>query len=411
MQAFRQSPATSRDTPKPRQLSVPQTPLEQTAMVNDEEEEEEEAEADDDGGSPDVPLAVGKDAEVATEIDEEECLEEDDTESVQLSRKRKRTQSGSEFHKSIYGSTSRSCRSSVLSVGGPQNKRAKNHSFMKGQTPATRVFALWKAHNLYYAGTIYSIDKESSTKFIVKFDDQTQDSVDIKKIRRCELKVGDEIIDADTKMRCLVTDVSEWTLRGSCKVEVQDDDKNIIELESSKVTIAARTLLAQWADRVLQINDIIPQAGRKALRGSASPSRASIIRPFSRIGFVITLGPGNTGWEQERDRLINTINEAGGTVINDWSDIFTLEGRHEYANKRWIITENDLEYVPVEDVESVFLLAEIMNRKPKYLIALALGIPCVSIEWLESQSLQVRVFFRTYELWSEQGFAAANGVA
>ena len=66
-------------------------------------------------------------------------------------------------------------------------------------------------------------------------------------------------------------------------------------------------------------------------------------------------------------------------MINDWSDIFTLEGRHEYANKRWIITENDQEYVPVEDVESVFLLAEIMNRKPKYLIALALGIPCVSI--------------------------------
>jgi len=41
------------------------------------------------------------------------------------------------------------------------------------------------------------------------------------------------------------------------------------------------------------------------------------------------------------------------------------------------------------DTDRVFLLSDVASQKPKYLQALALGIPCVSTNWLKSMSIGV----------------------
>ena len=265
---YQKSPSSARSTPRTKPPE-PQTPIEQIGMQVDGEEEE--------GGedSPDVPLAAGKDVEVATEIDGSEVREDDD-EYVQAgpgpSKKRKRVPSTVEQPKSVRATRTATARSSVLSLGAPPQKRAKNYSCSKGLAP-TRVFALWKDDKLYYAGTVIRVDKNCPTKFSVEFDDQYADIVDFKNMRRCELKVDDEVIIAQTKkVRCRVLDASEWVSRGMCQAVVLNDDNDEIELNSSEVAVSAKAILAQWNDRTLELADIVPRIGRHPLCVISPPS-------------------------------------------------------------------------------------------------------------------------------------------
>ena len=77
------------------------------------------------------------------------------------------------------------------------------------------------------------------------------------------------------------------------------------------------------------------------------------------------------------------VKESGGAVISDWADIFSLQGQHSNGGKRWVISKDDVRFTRKDGLERVFLLSDNFNGKPKYLLALALGIPCVSVEWLE----------------------------
>jgi thiamine monophosphate kinase len=41
------------------------------------------------------------------------------------------------------------------------------------------------------------------------------------------------------------------------------------------------------------------------------------------------------------------------------------------------------------DIHQVFLVSDAPNAKPRFLTALALGIPCLSVEWLKALSSSV----------------------
>jgi hypothetical protein len=253
---------------------------------------------------------------------------------------------------------------------------------------------------LYYVGTIDLVESDSS-KYVVLFDDGTKATVDIKNMRRCELRIGDEVCNGTTRSLnlCRVVDVSDWATNGVCTVETVDSGEEA-ELKSHQVIVAPRTLRVQWNDRTLEPAEIVPRSVRHIFSGTPSPSKLSIIGSgsgngsrkgvFSKMGFVVTLAPGNLGWENERQSLVKLIDRNGGSVISEWSDLFTLDGVHEFDGKRWWITQEHLEYIPVENVQKVFLIADECNQKPKYLIALGLGIPCVSTEWLRARVEQVR---------------------
>ena len=61
------------------------------------------------------------------------------------------------------------------------------------------------------------------------------------------------------------------------------------------------------------------------------------------------------------------------------------------ANKRWTMSPKNLDFTGKDGIDRVFLLADSYNEKPKYLLALALGIPCVSLDWIKALSLNVRL--------------------
>jgi hypothetical protein len=108
-------------------------------------------------------------------------------------------------------------------------------------------------------------------------------------------------------------------------------------------------------------------------------------KPFAKTGFVVTLAVRNKHPEKLKDSVMLAIKHNGGTVIDDWSSIFPMEGTHSQSNKRWIASQENFKFKPkpeFEGLERVFLLADDYNQKPKFLVALALGIPCLSNEWI-----------------------------
>jgi len=117
---------------------------------------------------------------------------------------------------------------------------------------------------------------------------------------------------------------------------------------------------------------------------SATSNKGGRGKALNRTGLVVTLSPGNKNWEKIRENVMLAIKNNGGTVIEDWSCIFPMDGIHSNSNKRWVAVADDVQWVPKDGIQRVFLLADDANQKPKFLIALALGIPCLSFDWLHA---------------------------
>jgi hypothetical protein len=117
---------------------------------------------------------------------------------------------------------------------------------------------------------------------------------------------------------------------------------------------------------------------------SASLSKKAL----SKVGIVVTLSVGRDR-EREKDKITRIIRTNGGTVLDDWSDIFSLAGEYSPNKKRWVITSDNIGTELKDDIHQVFLVSDAANAKPRFLTALALGIPCLSVEWLRGLSSSV----------------------
>ncbi|EGN93269.1 hypothetical protein SERLA73DRAFT_189814 [Serpula lacrymans var. lacrymans S7.3] len=258
--------------------------------------------------------------------------------------------------------------------------------------PPTRVFALWKQDGHYYSGTVHSLQSPSSTRYLVKFDDNTEDVVDITRMRRCQLKVGDNVIMVEGGLRGKVTYADGLETEGVVRVEVDNGSKVITsEVETADIRIASRTLASQWKDRMLSAELIVAMVKPKPIKATPSPSKVSIqsttstkseSKVLAKTGLVVTLSATNSNRDADRDTVTSLIKSHGGVVIEEWSNIFLMNGTHSQGNKRWVALKDDIRWNPKYGIERVFLLSDDANQKPKFLIALALGIPCISFDWL-----------------------------
>ena len=286
------------------------------------------------------------------------------------------------------------CRSNKRLRSGNSNSRLITNL-------ATRVFALWKQDSHYYSGVVHS--HAGSSKYLIKFDDGTEDTVDITKMRHSELRVGDDIILVTTHQKAKVKEVP--TDQSTIVVEVDDGEElGTFDVEVSDIRIAARTVSKLWEDRQVSFDTIIPAIAPRSLKSTPSLSKTSLFsaksektgrtRALYKTGFVVTLSVGNDNWEQEKDSVMFAIKNNGGTVVDDWSQIISMQGKHSNANRRWVAYAKDAKWIGLDGLERVFLLADDANQKPKYLIALALGIPCLSFEWLHD--VVNKVHYSTY---------------
>ena len=117
------------------------------------------------------------------------------------------------------------------------------------------------------------------------------------------------------------------------------------------------------------------------LRSTESSATKSTRKVFHRTGFVLTSSPGNS-CEAEKGRLQALIQTNGGLVFEDWCHVFNMDGTVGNNNKRWVLEKKEVRLLRPE-VDKVFLLSDDACHKPKFLLALALGIPCLKHNWLD----------------------------
>ena len=251
---------------------------------------------------------------------------------------------------------------------------------------ATRVFALWKQDGHYYSGTVHSI--EVGDKYTIKFDDGTTATVNIDQIRLCQIHVGDDVLVANRTRGSKVVSVDKL---GDDFVTVDLDD-DIADFEIRDIRIAHKTIVYTWRDRILSPDTIVATVKPTKLRLSPSPSKLSVTsvppirgdrkKVLAKTGLIITLSATNGNWEKDKESVMNGVKNSGGFVIDDLSAVVQMEGKHSMHNNRWVIGKADARWTGGDEIERLFLLADDPNQKPKFLIALALGIPCLSTAWL-----------------------------
>lgn len=347
------------------------------------------------------PPTVAKQEEEEEELTEDEYCMDADAAPIVLkttsSRKRRRI----EDVKPTRVASKASTRSKTSDTSAPSTRAVKSlrpiASTSRALTvqPATRVFALWRQDGHYYSGTVHSL--HAGTRYLIKFDDDTEDQVDITRIRRCELRVGDAVILGHGDLRGTVVDVSRMD-SGTVRVEINDGSDSYCDIQD--IRVAARAILYHWKDRTLTADSIVTIVQPKPLQATPTPSilmsatSARQKKPFTKTGFVVTLTVGNKNPEQMKDDVMLAIKHNGGTVIDDWSNIFCMEGVHSQSNKRWTTSQESFKFKPrpeFEGLERVFLVADDYNQKPKFLVALALGIPCLSYDWMRHDYLNKQI--------------------
>ena len=292
----------------------------------------------------------------------------------------------------------RNVRGSGTPLGSAAKKRKVSSSALAENDAPTRVFALWRQDNHYYSGTVYSVAVNERTKYTINFDDGTTDQADLAKMRLCKLMEGDQVIVPE-RQKAVVVDASRFESSGIVTVEIDNGEElDHVDVEAADIRIASRTLNSAWTNRMLTTDDIHPVVRpNPPLKNSPSPSKMTLGSAASvkaghlhlrKTGLVVTMSPKQDISGKTRDKVLAAIKAAGAVIIDDWTDIFSMDGTFSRDSKRWTAKYEDIKCtVRNKNVEQVFLLSDDHNAKPKYLMALALGIPCLDYNWiLESAS-------------------------
>ncbi|KAI0636978.1 hypothetical protein C8Q77DRAFT_1269626 [Trametes polyzona] len=300
--------------------------------------------------------------------------------------KRKRTVSSSARKNSKGNGGGKTPKVEIETPASRPTKRLKSMSSVRSgkNSEFTRVFALWKQDGHYYSGMVQA--QEASGRYAIKFDDGTAGTVDLKFLRACELRPGDHVLCGDARATVVkappcgtVGHPSDATVT----VDLDEDGEEDVEVQALR--LAPRTVAAQWADRALT-DDMICPFIKSTPKGTPAPSegsaRAGTARKvLGRTGLVISYTPNYKG-EAMHDALVEDVQKHGGIVLENWTALFAMDGAPT-PKKGWLLKAADLKWNGRQDVERAYMIADDYHQKAKFLIALALGIPCLSVEWLK----------------------------
>ncbi|KAI0006117.1 hypothetical protein BJV74DRAFT_761212 [Russula compacta] len=264
-------------------------------------------------------------------------------------------------------------------------KRVKHH-----HPTATRVFALWKQDAAYFSGVVCE-QVGQSDRFKIHFDDGDEDIVDVRNLRRLELRAGDRVSIIQSQEKATIANVN-GPHQGAVIVRLIDDPSTELEVDVMGIKIQSRAIRSQWGNRMIDTDEIVTWVPRaksetpSSFRNSSTSLNKNKKKVLTQVGIVVTLSVG-CDREREKEIIMRTIRTNGGTVFDDWSDIFSLAGEYSANRKRWVITsDNNIGTEMKRDIQQVFLVSDAANTKPRFLTALALGIPCLSVEWLRGLS-------------------------
>ncbi|KAJ8699887.1 hypothetical protein PTI98_002964 [Pleurotus ostreatus] len=302
-------------------------------------------------------------------------------------KKRKRRDSGSTAKSGIKAAPKRAKKTKK-----PETPAAVRAKSLRSSAPAsssriggkpTRVYALWKTEAHYFLGTVHSMKPHG--KYLIKFDDGTEADVTLDQMRLAQLNVGDEVAPIGFKKKtCKVVNVDDQHNTEVVTIKLDGEEE---EMKRADITIHMKTINYAWKDRKLTSDTVVtklkhpqPSPSRLSISSTAGPRPTSSV--LSEYGIVITLSPGST---MTKDKIANAVRGGGGAVIDDWTTVLSLDGKYDRDGRRWVITQGEIAWIGnIDQTRKVFLVSDECNEKPRYLVAVALGVPCLSYRWVEA---------------------------
>lgn len=308
-----------------------------------------------------------------TEDDEDRGF--DSSDDMPPVRKRKRPAHDLKPHRTTSGTSS--FQGITPQRGGSKRIRSHPGSLRDiAQSDCTRVFARWPLCSHFYTGYVHSRSPVQSDLYVVRFDDETECPVHISDLRRSELKVGDEVFVMGYKQPAWVVAIDRWDVEGYIRVRV--DTGGELDVRANLIKVHESVIAEKWGKRLVHEHSICTSLQAQGLNTSARKSNpvngTSTSKFLKQIGFVVTMKSN-----EDRTHIFDLITKNGGKVIEDWEDLFPF--LPSQTDRSWVARQADVKHKEL-GVQTVFLLADEPNQKPKYLVALALGIPCVSTRWL-----------------------------
>ncbi|BGP13691.1 hypothetical protein JCM10213_007078 [Rhodosporidiobolus nylandii] len=275
-------------------------------------------------------------------------------------------------------------------------------SRLPSSVPFIRCFGMWRDDKFFYPGEIKGV---VGGEFDVVFDDDSRGRLKPDEIRRCELQRGDYVryrgdeFETETQSTTLAEDVLVQRVeRGTSGVDTQGelaaddiivaastnhDEGRIHRLQVDAVCIPPRRS-AQFDNRRLTAEELALFMGKKRPPVVAlqleKPPKPIRVQPFKlnkassalfgRMAFLVTYGPDS---RDNKDKFVDLLVDNGGTVI-EWEHLLTVTpGEDDSAPPHVFFPKIDF-----EEIDEIVLVADRACTTVKYLMALALGIPCLS---------------------------------
>lgn len=270
----------------------------------------------------------------------------------------------------------------------------------------SRVFARWSSDRAFYSG---SVKGSVGKRLTIFFDDGTTDEVEWHQVRKCEIKAGDTVVDLSNRpfKDVTVTASSNRPLLPADPVLVQRGttaymlttsqirirEKWISQMDDRKVSLGDIAVDDVWTDSRKRQTDPtseqpLPRAATPAARSNrqgsvtSSPGRLNkkSMGIFRGLGFLIT-SPSQTE-ENRKRKVAKRIASHGGICANEIWDFYEKRPfEHLDAGYASIALKDS---PIVAELKGIFLVViGTPTLTPKYLMALALGIPCLSANYVD----------------------------
>lgn len=325
-------------------------------------------------------------------------------------------------------------RSTEPSFEGQGPRKLKSR--LPDTAPFTRIFGLWRDDGWWYPCTILST---TSSGLKVIFDDESKGTLKWGEIRKCELKRGDyfkyrgDDIETETQAETLNEELRvlrvEIGITGDDReegVELKADDivvgtplhvalEDQQEVEKKQRLIIAAICIpghhsSQFDDRKLSeeevaglrgVDKVHPQENLPLLPSPVEVKDSPLVinkrkGMFSGIGFLFTKAPALTKKgskppsqaevQSEKETYTKLLRSQGGTVI-EITQLYTIDVDRDSKE-----ISLDFALDSLKGLHTVILLADRPSTTTKFLVALALGIPCVSMEFVATSIQEVSQF-------------------
>lgn len=278
-------------------------------------------------------------------------------------------------------------------------KRLKSAGSSTSRANATRVFALWSRNKLYYPGVVH--ESVGDGKYNIKFDDGAEGIANTDDMRTYNLRAGDLVRLYSKSKDHKVHKVNLASNKVTLEIAGETED-----VPMKEISVSVKNITSSWHDRRIDKQPITPVMRFPDAKPSPSPSRSagsflsakgSRLPPkfLQRVGLIVSLSGNGTNDRtkdgQLRTEILTAVRDSGGVLVDDLFKYLRMDLEH--LSNRWVGESTDAHWVgEPREMQRLFLLADDCNHKPKYLMALALGIPCVSVKWLYSCLDAVRTF-------------------